>query len=75
MRVWECVGIGTDMDTNKSMGKPTMIQNKQNALAAITQARAALAELLQSGIPLTEEEFERACRMYAEASIMVWRLG
>lgn len=52
-----------------------MIQNKQNALAAITQARAALAELLQSGIPLTEEEFERACRMYAEASIMVWRLG
>ena len=50
----------------------TNAQEKLNAAMAI---REALAALLTMGVQLSEQETEEACKMYTEASIIVWRLS
>ena len=50
-------------------------KTKEQQLDNAKKVKAALAELLQSGVPMNEHEFEKACGLYAQAVIIVARLS
>lgn len=52
-----------------------MTKTKEERLANAKKVKAALAELLQSGVAMNEHEFEKACDLYAQAVIIVARLS
>ena len=51
-----------------------MTKTKEQQLNNALKIKAALAELLQSGVPMNAHEFEKACDLYAQAVIIVARL-
>ena len=51
-----------------------MTKTKEQQLDNAKKVKAALAELLQSGLPMNQDEFVKACDLYAQAVIIVARL-
>lgn len=50
-------------------------KTREQKLVEAQKIKAALAELLQSRVPMNQDEFEKACEFYAQAVIMVARLS
>lgn len=50
-------------------------KTREEKLRDANKVKAALAELLQSGVPMNQDEFEKACELYAKAIVMVARLS
>ena len=50
-------------------------KTKEQRLNDAKKIKAALAELLQMDMPMNQDEFEKACDLYAQAVIMVARLS
>lgn len=51
-----------------------MTKTREQKLIDAKKIKAALAELLQSGMPMNADEFEKACDLYGQAVVMVARL-
>ncbi len=50
-------------------------KTKEQRLNDALKIKAALAELLQMDVPMNQDEFVKACDLYAQAVIMVARLS
>lgn len=52
-----------------------MTKTKEQQLDNAKKVKAALAELLQMDVPMNQDEFVKACDLYAQAVIIVARLS
>jgi len=50
-------------------------KTREQKLTDAKKIKTALAELLKMNAPMNQDEFEKACELYAQAVIMVARLS